>query len=214
MSDAGDRDSRLLARLHAWDVAVYRSIAGTSTPLLDEPLRRLSSAANYSRLSMGAAAALAVAGGARGRRAATTGMASVALASATVNIGAKLLTRRERPDREGHGVIPDRHVPMPASTSFPSGHSAAAFAFAAGVGHEWPAASIPLFLLATTVAYSRVHTGVHYPGDVAVGSAMGLGAALVAARVSDAVRHAVGTPKDRCRHQEPSRAEARPGRTR
>jgi len=184
---------RLLTRLHEWDVAAYRAIAGTSTPLLDEPLRRLSAAANYSRLSMVVAAALTVAGGPRGRRAATTGIASVALASATVNIGAKLLTRRERPDRDGHGVILERHVPMPTSTSFPSGHSAAAFAFAAGVGHEWPKASIPLYLLATGVAYSRVHTGVHYPGDVAVGSAMGFGAALVAGLLSDAVRRSVAT---------------------
>jgi len=178
----------LLARAHQWDVTAYRAIAGTSTPLIDEPLRRLSSAANYSRLSLSAAVVLAVAGGARGRRAAVTGIASVALASATVNVGAKLLTRRARPDREGHGVLVDRHVPMPESTSFPSGHSAAAFAFATGVRHEWPAASIPLFLLASAVAYSRVHTGVHYPGDVAVGSAMGLGAAFLAGRVSDAVR--------------------------
>jgi undecaprenyl-diphosphatase len=183
----------LLTRLHEWDVAAYRAVAGTSTPLLDEPLRRLSSAANYSRLSMTAAAVLAVAGGARGRRAAVTGLASVAIASATVNVGAKLLTRRVRPDRAGHGVITDRHVPMPESTSFPSGHSAAAFAFAAGVRHEWPAASIPLYALAATVSYSRVHTGVHYPGDVVVGSAIGLGAALVAGRLADAVRAARGT---------------------
>ena len=46
------------------------AVAGTDTPWLDQPLRRLSSAANYSRLSMGAAAALAAMGGARGRRAA------------------------------------------------------------------------------------------------------------------------------------------------
>lgn len=193
MSDVGG-DGRLLARLHEWDVAAYRAIAGTSTPLLDEPLRRLSSAANYSRLSMAAAAALATVGGARGRRAAVTGLASVAIASATVNVGAKLLTRRARPDRAGHGVITDRHVPMPESTSFPSGHSAAAFAFAAGVRHEWPSASVPLYLLAASVAYSRVHTGVHYPGDVVVGSGIGLGAAFVAGRLVDVVRARVAPP--------------------
>lgn len=179
----------LLDRLHAWDVDAYRTIAGTNTPALDEPLRRLSTAANYSRLSMAAAAGLALLGGRRGRRAALAGVASVALASAAVNLGAKLLTRRERPDRVGHGVIEDRHVDMPTSTSFPSGHSAAAFAFATGVRHEWPVASIPLYLLAATVAYSRVHTGVHYPGDVLVGSAMGVGAAAVAGLVVDAARH-------------------------
>ena len=62
---------------------------------------------------------------------------------------------------------------MPSSTSFPSGHSAAAFAFATGVGHVLPPAAIPLRALAALVAYSRVHTGVHYPGDVVAGALMG-----------------------------------------
>lgn len=67
----------------------------------------------------------------------------------------------------------ERHVTMPTSSSFPSGHSAAAFAFATGVGHEWPAVGVPLRGLAAVVAYSRVHTGVHYPGDVIAGSLLG-----------------------------------------
>jgi undecaprenyl-diphosphatase len=62
---------------------------------------------------------------------------------------------------------------MPISSSFPSGHSAAAFAFATGVGHVLPSAAVPLRGLAALVAYSRVHTGVHYPGDVIVGSLIG-----------------------------------------
>ncbi len=193
MADVTGVVGRVRAQLHAWDVDAYSVVATTSTPPVDEPLRRLSVAANYSRLSMAAAVALAVLGGDRGRRAAVTGMASVALASATVNIGAKLMTRRDRPDRDGHGVIAGRHVPMPESTSFPSGHSAAAFAFASGVRHEWPAASAPLYLLAAAVAYSRVHTGVHYPGDVLVGSAFGLCAAAVTGRGLDAARSMIAT---------------------
>ena len=63
---------------------------------------------------------------------------------------------------------------MPTSRSFPSGHSAAAFAFATGVGHVSPAAAIPLRALAALVAYSRVHTGVHYPGDVLAGALIGI----------------------------------------
>ena len=62
---------------------------------------------------------------------------------------------------------------MPSSTAFPSGHSAAAFAFATGVGQVLPAAGVPLRALASLVAYSRVHTGVHYPGDVVVGALIG-----------------------------------------
>jgi undecaprenyl-diphosphatase len=62
---------------------------------------------------------------------------------------------------------------MPTSTSFPSGHAAAAFAFATGVGQVLPGAGFPLRALAGLVAYSRVHTGVHYPGDVLVGALLG-----------------------------------------
>jgi membrane-associated phospholipid phosphatase len=71
-----------------------------------------------------------------------------------------------------------RMVKMPDSTSFPSGHSASAFAFATAVGDELPLAWLPLHAVAAAVTYSRVHTGVHYPGDVLVGSLMGTGAAV------------------------------------
>jgi undecaprenyl-diphosphatase len=62
---------------------------------------------------------------------------------------------------------------MPESSSFPSGHSASGFAFATAVGHQIPALSFPLRMLAAGVAYSRVHSGVHYPGDAIVGSLVG-----------------------------------------
>lgn len=173
----------LLQRAHDLDERLYCAVAGTTTPRLDEPIRRLSTAANYSRLSLGSAAALALLGGVRGRRAAVTGLACVGVTSATVNLGTKLATRRPRPDRSGLGVVTPRHVPMPTSTSFPSGHSAAAVAFAEGVRHEWPGASVPLFALAALVCYSRVHTGVHYPGDVLVGVGIGLGLSEVTTRL-------------------------------
>jgi undecaprenyl-diphosphatase len=167
------------AEVERVDVAIYAAVARTPTPTVDTAMARLSRAADYSRLSMASAALLAVAGGNRGRRAAAMGLASVGVTSAVVNIAVKPLWRRRRPDRPGHEVPEARHVPLPGSTSFPSGHSAAAFAFATGVGHVLPQAAAPLRALATIVAYSRVHTGVHYPGDVVVGSV--LGAALAQA---------------------------------
>jgi undecaprenyl-diphosphatase len=72
---------------------------------------------------------------------------------------------------------------MPDSTSFPSGHSASAFAFAEGVSTAAPALGVPVRLLAVAVAYSRVHTGVHYPGDVVAGSLIGITAGEIASRV-------------------------------
>ncbi len=162
------------------DVAVYAAIAQTPTPTLDSAMARLSHAANYSRLSVASAAVLAATGGRRGRRAAASGLAAVAAASSVANLAVKPLGRRRRPDRAARQVPVARHVRMPASTSFPSGHSAAAFAFATGVGHVLPPAAIPLYGLAALVAYSRVHTGVHYPGDVVAGALMGTALAQVA----------------------------------
>jgi undecaprenyl-diphosphatase len=72
---------------------------------------------------------------------------------------------------------------MPGSTSFPSGHSAAAFAFTTGVCEEMPALAPVLVPIAGAVAYSRVHTGVHYPSDVAAGAVIGICAGIVARRL-------------------------------
>ena len=97
----------------------------------------------------------------------------------------KPVARRRRPDREAHLVAVIRHVAMPTSRSLPSGHAASAFAFATGVGHAMPHAAVPLRLLATAVAYSRVHTGVHYPGDVVAGALAGTAIAQATAYAAD-----------------------------
>ncbi len=165
------------------DVSVYDAIAGTPTPQLDATMRRVTNAANYSRLSIAAGALLALRGGPRGRRAAATGLASVAATSAFVNLVVKPLGRRPRPNRDAQEVPAARHVRMPTSRSFPSGHTAAAVAFASGVGSVLPLAGAPLHALAALVAYSRVHTGVHYPADVLAGALIGAVIADVTAGV-------------------------------
>jgi membrane-associated phospholipid phosphatase len=98
---------------------------------------------------------------------------AVAVTSAVVNLVLKPMGGRRRPARAGDRVPATRQVDMPESTSFPSGHSGSAFAFASAVANSWPPAAGPIQALATLVAYSRVHTGVHYPGDVIVGSTVG-----------------------------------------
>ncbi len=155
------------------DVAVYAAIAATPTPALDGAMARLTRAADYSRLSISAAAVIATVGGRRGRRAAVNGLASIGVTATVVNLALKPLGGRRRPERVAEQVPVARQARMPVSTSFPSGHSAAAFAFATGVGYVLPVVSIPLQGLAALVAYSRVHTGVHYPGDVLSGALTG-----------------------------------------
>jgi undecaprenyl-diphosphatase len=177
--------SEWLSEAKAVDAAVYGAIAASETPALDEAMRRLSRAADHSLLWLGAGAGIATCGGSGGRRAVRRGLVSLGLASAFANLVAKPLTVRRRPQREEVEALARRHVPMPRSSSFPSGHAASAFAFATGVGAAQPNLSVPLRALATLVGYSRVHTGVHYPADVLAGAFIGVTAAELAGRLLD-----------------------------
>ena len=106
----------------------------------------------------------------------------------------KLAGERRRPDRTQLGVPESRWVLMPSSTSFPSGHSASAAAFAIAVGDVLPKLRLPLRTAAAVVAFSRVYTGVHYPGDVLVGAAVG---ALVGRATSIMARRCVDRVSER-----------------
>ena len=60
-------------------------------------------------------------------------------------------------------------------TSFPSGHSTAAFAVAASIAEqsESPVVDVLAYSLATLVAVSRVHEAKHWASDSLIGSAIG-----------------------------------------
>jgi membrane-associated phospholipid phosphatase len=185
---------RLAQELLGLDQRLYDAVAGAHTPTLDAFFRQLSLVADKSVLWIGVAGVIAAVGGRTGRRAAVNGVASIGLASAAANLVGKQVTDRRRPDRAESGVPVDRHVPMPTSTSFPSGHTASAFAFAEGVSSAAPALGLPLRLAALAVAYSRVHVGVHYPGDVAGGALIGLTAGEVAPALLTVLRRRWAIP--------------------
>jgi hypothetical protein len=98
-SAARTRALAVLRRLRRYDYAAYRSVARLSAPLLDEPLRRVSGYANFSKPWFITAGFLALFGGPRGRRAALTGLAAVGATSLAVNQPVKLIGERHRPDR-------------------------------------------------------------------------------------------------------------------
>jgi undecaprenyl-diphosphatase len=93
-------------------------------------------------------------------------LAFVSMASASaVTSGLKLAVNRDRPDYTTH----DRF-----NSSFPSGHATGAFAIAYVVGARYKSLRLPLLLVASTVALSRVYLGRHYPSDVLAGAGIGL----------------------------------------
>jgi undecaprenyl-diphosphatase len=74
---------------------------------------------------------------------------------------------------------PDPLVTIPHSHSFPSGHSATAFAGATVLSYLSPRAAPVFFVLAAAIAYSRLYVGVHFPLDVVGGAALGVATALL-----------------------------------
>jgi diacylglycerol kinase family enzyme/membrane-associated phospholipid phosphatase len=159
------------------DIALFRHEAQRHAPLLDKILPRLTRSANKSLLWTAIAIVLNLFGGRTGRRGALRGMLSLALTSFVTNVPAKLLSKRQRPLLDEVPRI--RHLArLPTSTSFPSGHSASAFAFATGVALEKPVIGVPLLGLAGAVAYSRGYVGVPYPSDVVAGALIGSSVAI------------------------------------
>jgi diacylglycerol kinase family enzyme len=148
---------------------------------VDRALRLLTKSADHGRLWMGIAAASLLLGK-RSRRAAIRGIASLGAASFVSNTVIKPLIGRRRPDPERTSLA-RRIGHLPWTSSFPSGHSASAAAFAAGATMELPPAGVVLIPLAAAVAYSRVHVGVHFRSDVWAGAAVGLTVAYVAKKL-------------------------------
>ena len=100
-------------------------------------------------------------------------VALLALAPTNLAVeGIKRLTRRTRPDGEHKG----------SNSSFPSSHSANAFALAAILSRRWRRAALPLWLAAALIAASRVYLNRHFASDMLVGLLIGIGCAVWAMR--------------------------------
>ncbi|MGY4929182.1 phosphatase PAP2 family protein [Streptomyces sp. 900105755] len=166
---------RLLAGLHDADRSLTKKAASRIPPRVGKVLSAVEETARSTKLWCGTAAAMAWMGGWRGRRAAVTGLTSLIIAQLISNGLCKQLADRPRPPKEWfpHDEVDDR----PDSSSFPSGHTAAAVAFTAAVAPTWPAAGAACAVPAVTVALERVQSGAHYPSDVTAGAAIGLASA-------------------------------------
>ena len=127
-------------------------------------------------------------------------MATALLAEVTIFVGATIVVPRDRPDVNQLDV-------SPPTSSFPSGHTAAATAlmFSLAIIVGWTVRStlvraiawIVAILTGPIVGISRVYRGMHHPLDVIVG--LGLGVACVALAFV-AVRAFVGGEEQLGRH--------------
>ncbi|MET9730430.1 phosphatase PAP2 family protein [Streptomyces sp. NPDC006458] len=170
------------------DRSLTQRAASRTPPNVGKLLSWVEETAESAKLWCGAAATMAWAGGWRGRRAAMAGLSALAVAQLISNGMGKQLAQRPRPPKEWfpHDEVDDR----PDSSSFPSGHTAAAVAFTAAVAPAWPAVGAACALPAAMVVLERVQSGAHYASDVATGAAIGLASAWLTRRAPSLItRH-------------------------
>ena len=84
----------------------------------------------------------------------------------------KPLVGRIRPSHEFYEFI-NLLVSKGGKYSFPSNHAANSFVFATVISYFYDKNRISLYILASTIAFSRVYVGVHYPLDIIFGSIIG-----------------------------------------
>jgi undecaprenyl-diphosphatase len=107
------------------------------------------------------------------RRRAVVALGAAGVSSLVVSRAVKASAQRERPE-----LHLDARVRTPSSSSFPSGHTLAAFCTAV-VLSETDLETAACLGFASAVATSRVHLKAHHPSDVVggalIGSVLGLG---------------------------------------
>jgi undecaprenyl-diphosphatase len=131
------------------------------------------------------------------RRRAIVALGAAGVSSFLVNRGAKSVVGRERPEEHL-----EASVRTPTSSSFPSGHTLAAFCTAIMLA-ESPGGTAASVGFASAVAASRVHLRAHHPSDVLGGAAIGSALGLVLRPVVDVV-----TPSPRRKARRPAKGMA------
>lgn len=105
------------------------------------------------------------------------------LASALITTVLKDVIRRERPYVKHTEIQP---LSLEGSYSMPSGHTSTAFATATSLSMAYPKwyVVVPSFVWASSVGYSRMHLGVHYPSDVFIGAIVGSSSVYVTRKLN------------------------------
>ena len=109
--------------------------------------------------------------GAQGRPAFLSAGLSAALALGLAQVVSHLIARpRPFVAQPNHSQV---LVDSARDFTFPSDHATAGFAIGTAITLRMPRVGAPLLVLVTCICVSRVAVGVHYPGDVLAGAALG-----------------------------------------
>ncbi|QRQ62662.1 phosphatase PAP2 family protein [Sphingobacterium multivorum] len=160
------------------DIRILESIAETRTAPQTQTFKVLSDINNYIQIAV--PVGLLVAGAVNDDKAMRQNalyVASSTAVTALVNVGLKHIFKRSRPFKKYPNFISVRTA---GGYSFPSGHTSSAFATASALSRaysKWYVVA-PSLLWASSVGYSRMYLGVHFPSDVLTGAVLGTGAAF------------------------------------
>jgi undecaprenyl-diphosphatase len=156
----------------ALDARLYLAINHLPhTPLTNQVMNVITSSMNGGMFWMAALVVATLVDRKQGRRALLQIVPPLSFATMTVEYPIKYYFRRRRPFVD---IVQAVAVgKKPGTYSFPSGHSAAAFAGAWLMTRHFPRLAPAWYSVAALVGFSRIYLGVHYPGDVISGALSG-----------------------------------------
>jgi membrane-associated phospholipid phosphatase len=155
------------------DLKILRAMRTSGhSPGVEGAAKALGKAGNHGAIWLAIGLALAALDGSH--REAWVVCAALGPVAIALNYLVKLAVRRPRPVLDGLPPLGG----APSSLSFPSAHATSSFAVATAMARVEPLGALA-FLLAFAVALGRPYLGMHYPSDVAVGAALGVGLGLL-----------------------------------
>jgi Membrane-associated phospholipid phosphatase len=83
-------------------------------------------------------------------------------------------------------------IPKPLTYSFPSGHTASAFAAAGVLAKYFRKYIVSIYIVAILISFSRLYLYVHYPSDVLAGIILGLLCSKIAINIFDSNKYRKG----------------------